>query len=211
MPTSTNQGIAYSESAQRFASMVAGKNADVSGANRSSGRIQPAAANSGVQTDVELEDVGVADPRVEPLHVELVPLVGRVRRVPLDDADLRMLLGEPGELGAQHPRLRSEDTDGQGDLDALAGLISAPQAERREQDKQEAPHRFIISRPSGSSSAGRAAARPHPRLALQSITAPNSSITTPHHRLTFVTGATSDDVRLPATQPVAREHQPRAA
>ena len=54
---------------------------------------------------VELQDVGLAGPRVEPLDVELVPLVGRVRGGPLDHADLRGASSGSARSGVAGPGL----------------------------------------------------------------------------------------------------------
>jgi len=64
---------------------------------------------------VELEDVGVARPGVEPLHVELVALVGGVGGSALLDPDVGMLAHEPPELAAEHLPLGAEHAAGEGD------------------------------------------------------------------------------------------------
>ena len=50
--------------------------------------------------DVELQDVGIAHPRVEPLHVELMPLVRRIGRGPQRHVDRWMRSPEAFELPA---------------------------------------------------------------------------------------------------------------
>ena len=82
MPTSTNHGSAYSAPFQRLASTAAGKKSVDRRMKAIEAAIHPAAANSGVQIDVELQHVGIGGARVQPLHVELMALVGGVRRPP---------------------------------------------------------------------------------------------------------------------------------
>ena len=82
MPTSTNQGSAYSAPFQRLAANAAERSRRCRGRKRSSARIQPAAANSGVQITSSCRTSGSARAGVEPLHVELVALVGGVRGGP---------------------------------------------------------------------------------------------------------------------------------
>ena len=60
---------------------------------------------------VELQDVRVAGAGVEPLDVELMPLVGRVRRHPLDHLDARVRRHEPGELPDQDLALGAQRAD----------------------------------------------------------------------------------------------------
>src|SRR5919199_1089536 len=87
IPTSTNQGSAYKLSRHRFASMSEPKKAPVSGR----GKLRR-------PDDVQLEHVGIAGPGIEPLHVELMLLVGGVRRDALHHPDTGMGRVEPGQL-----------------------------------------------------------------------------------------------------------------
>ena len=80
---------------------------------------------------VELEDVGLARPRVEPLHVELMALVGRVGRGPLHDPDVGVLPHESRELAAQDLALGAERAAREGDDHRAAGCrTGAPEDEQ---------------------------------------------------------------------------------
>jgi hypothetical protein len=68
----------------------------------------PGGGELGRPDHVELEHVRVAHPRVEPLDIELVALVGRVGRRALDHTDVRVRAREAHKLAAQHAGLGSD-------------------------------------------------------------------------------------------------------
>ncbi len=80
--------------------------------------------------DVELQDVGIAGPGVQPLNVKLVTLVGRVRGLASNDAHVRVLGHEAVELKAQQLRLGADGAGRKGDDGAGRLRIPAARGER---------------------------------------------------------------------------------
>ena len=101
--------------------MVAGKNESVAGLKRSSGRIHSGGGELRGPDRVELENVGLADVGVEPLHVELMALVGGVRSGPLHDPDIGVLLHESRELAPQDRAFGAECAARKDHRDGTAG------------------------------------------------------------------------------------------
>ncbi len=120
--------------------MVAGKNAAVSG-SKAVERQNPAGGGElGSPDRVELEDVGIARTGVEPLHVELMALVGGVGGAALLDPDVGMLAHEPRELAPQHLPLGAEHAAGHGDR-GRSSRWGGPTSKRTQQeDGARHPH-----------------------------------------------------------------------
>src|SRR6185312_15099622 len=86
---------------------------------------------------VELKNIGLAGPRVEPLHVELMLLVRRVRSLPLYHSDSRVLCHEPCELLAEYHRLCPQHARRKRDGDRATVLGAAtPDQQQQQQDRQ---------------------------------------------------------------------------
>jgi hypothetical protein len=72
--------------------------------------------------DIELEDVGITRSRVQPLDVELMPLVRGIGSISAHDSDGRVLRIETSDLSREHlgfgpegaPRKRDDDRAGVG-------------------------------------------------------------------------------------------------
>jgi hypothetical protein len=89
---------------------------------------------------VELEDVRITRAGVQPLDVELVPLIRGVRRVPPFHPDPGMLGIESGELPYQDLGLRSQRAAGEGDDDrATIGLPGAC-GDKKNGEEKRGPH-----------------------------------------------------------------------
>ena len=87
--------------------------------------------------DVELQDVRLAGTGVQPLHVQLVPLIRRVRRTSLHDADLRVLGHESVELPSEHLGLGPDGAAGEDDFDGSPVCLRG--TGYREQDERAQP------------------------------------------------------------------------
>ncbi len=82
---------------------------------------------------VELQDVGVTRVRVQPLHVELMALVGRIGRLAPLDTDSGMSSHEPVELSLQQFRFRPDRAGRERDDDAFrARSLPAPRGQGRD-------------------------------------------------------------------------------
>jgi hypothetical protein len=97
----------------------------------------PGGSELGGPYDVELKDVGLADARVEPLHVELVALGGVVRRALHVDEDVRVERHEARDLPAQELTLGAKRAAREGDDRATVGACPAARAECHEVARQQ--------------------------------------------------------------------------
>ena len=88
--------------------------------------------------DVELQDVGIARPRVEPLDIELMPLVRRIGRRPQRHRDRRMRPPEAFELAADDVGFPSDHAAGEGEH-RLTGPDAASRSGRHT-DRQHRRH-----------------------------------------------------------------------
>src|SRR4051794_21342681 len=80
---------------------------------------------------VELENVGIARAGIEPLHVELVSLIGGIRSIAPDHANVGVLGVESGQLPVQHFRLSAKGAAGEGHDDGPAIRLPGTGAEQK--------------------------------------------------------------------------------
>jgi hypothetical protein len=80
---------------------------------------------------IELEDIGVAGAGIEPLDIQLMPLIGGIGRVSADDTDSGVLGVEPLELPVEDLGLGAEGAAWKGDNDRpVVGLAGASEQEQ---------------------------------------------------------------------------------
>jgi hypothetical protein len=86
---------------------------------------------------VELQHVRLAGPGVEPLHIELVALPGRVRRLAQLDADVGVLLVEAIDLPAQNLRFLANRAGREDDDRLLRAAVAADRGQKRRQRQEQ--------------------------------------------------------------------------
>ena len=89
--------------------------------------------------DVELQDVGIARPGVQPLHVQLMPLVRRVRRGPQRDVNRGVRLAEPIELAPDHFAFAPDEAAGKRQDVRLRPDAALRRQHRRRRGRPEDP------------------------------------------------------------------------